>query len=164
MGSQGHKIPIVNSYGAMCFAPAGHTRNIDALTQYFPTGEVWAINADIMRQGGSGPQLYLAISAEDAFIDTLEKGLEYMRKVAGIALPIKVIAGVTGMKGRTVGISGAVIGTYGKMMSDHVEHTMILKDDSHDAQDEYLFQLFEKIFNQSGHERPRNLNRRLVKP
>ena len=43
MGSPGPIIPIANKYGAMCFAPAGNTRNVDALTQYFHTGEVWAL-------------------------------------------------------------------------------------------------------------------------
>ena len=143
----------------MCFTVTGAANDIDALTQYFPSGEVWAINADVMRQGKNGsPPLYLVLPAEDAFWHTLEKGLDYMHNVAGVSFPIKVIAGVTGLKGRTLGVSGAVIGTYGKMMSDHVEHTMVLRDDSHDAQDEYLFQLFEKIFDQSGHERPRQLN------
>ncbi|MBR0902696.1 hypothetical protein [Bradyrhizobium liaoningense] len=164
MGNSEGAIPIPNHHGAMCFTVTGAANDIDALTQYFPSGEVWAINADVMRQGKNGsPPLYLVLPAEDAFWHTLEKGLDYMRNVAGVSLPIKVIAGVTGLKGRTLGVSGAVIGTYGKMMFDHVEHTMVLRDDSHDAQDEYLFQLFEKIFDQSGHERPRQLNAYLNK-
>ncbi|MCC8954398.1 hypothetical protein H8B02_13345 [Bradyrhizobium sp. Pear77] len=159
MGSPGPNIPITNQYGAMCFAPAGDTRNVDALTQYFHSGEVWSINADLMRQGINGQsRVYLVQPVEDAFIATLENGLEYMREFAGIQLPIKVVAGVAGMKGRTLGVSGAVIGAYGKMTKDHVEHTMILKDDSHDAQDIYLLQLFNKIFDQSGYARPHNLN------
>jgi hypothetical protein len=164
MGSPGPNIPILNKYGAMCFSPAGATKNVEALTQYFPNGEVWGMNADIMRQGGRWEvKTYLVLPAEDAFTHTLENGLRYMKEVAGVQLPVKVTAGVTGMKGRTVGVTNAVLGAYGKMMTDQVEHTMILKDDTHDAQDRYLFQLFEKIFDQSGHDRPKNLNAFLVK-
>jgi hypothetical protein len=164
MGSAGPKIPIVNSYGAMCFAPAGNTNDIDVLTQYFPNGEVWALNADIMRQGERGnEQWYIVLAAEDAFIETLKNGLDYLKNVARAELPIKVIAGVVGMKGRTVAVTGGVMGAYGKMMNNEAEHTMVFHDDSLDAQDQYLFQLFEKIFDQSGHPRPKHLNAFLKK-
>lgn len=119
MGSQPGTIPITNQYGAMCFSPAGATNKVDALTQYFPNGEVWAINADIMRQGNrANEKCYLVTSAEQAFMHTLNGGLHYLKNVAGANMPIKVVAGVIGMKGRVLAIASAVIGAYGKMMAD----------------------------------------------
>lgn len=159
MGNPGGVIPIVNQYGTMCFSPAGATNNIEALTQYFPNGEVWAINADVMRQGNRGnDKWYLVTAAEQAFMNALNAGIHYLTNVAMAEMPIKVIAGVVGMKGRTIAVNNAVVGTYGKMMTDSVELTMILRDGSREAQDQYLLQLYEKIFDQSGHARPQGLN------
>jgi hypothetical protein len=159
MGSQAGTIPIVNQHGVMCFSPAGNTNNVDALTQYFPKGEVWAINADIMRQGNRGQDSwYIVLSAEKAFMDTLNAGLHYLKNVAGAEMPIKVIAGVTGMRGRTLAVNNAVLGSFGKMMSDFIELPLILRDDSRQTQDKFLLQLFEKIFDQSGHVRPKGLH------
>jgi hypothetical protein len=73
-------------------------------------------------------------------------------------LPVKVTAGVLGMHRRQLVIQGEVIGRRGRMMTNEVHHTMLLQDGSHEAQDKYLLQLFEKIFDQSGNRRPRGLN------
>jgi hypothetical protein len=84
MGEHGGVIPIRNQYGATCFSPAGGTNNVNALTQYFPNGEVWAINADIMRQGERGQERwYVLTSAEHAFMQTLNNGMKYLKTVAG---------------------------------------------------------------------------------
>jgi hypothetical protein len=74
MGAATPFVPIVNDFGAMCFSPAGNSKNVTALTQYFPNGEVWAINSDILRQGvrGATDRWYLLVSAEDAFLNTLD--------------------------------------------------------------------------------------------
>jgi hypothetical protein len=159
MGNPAGTIPITNQYGVMCFSPAGATNNVDALTQYFPRGEVWAINADIMRQGNRGnDSWYLVTAAEQAFMNALNAGLHYLKKVASADMPIKLIAGVTGMKGRVLAVNGVVVGAYGKMMSDAVDLPMILRDGSRETQDKYLLQLYEKIFDQSGHARPQGLH------
>jgi hypothetical protein len=159
MGNQAGVIPIVNQYGAMCFSPAGATNNVDALTQYFPNGEVWAINADIMRQGDrANERWYVLTSAEQAFLNALNCGCHYLKNVANAEWPIKVVAGVVGMKGRVLAITGTTLGGYGKMMNDAVDLTMILRDDSKATQDKFLLQLFEKIFDQSGHARPKGLH------
>jgi hypothetical protein len=159
MGSQDPTIPIQNDYGVMCFSPAGNTRNVDALTQYFPNGEIWGINADIMRQGVRGQERWYILSpAENAFVETLEHGLDYLRNVAGAEMPIKVVAGVVGMKGRRMVVSGTVVGTHGRMMTNEVDQTMLPQDDSLGAQDKYLLRLFETIFDQSVASRPKGLN------
>jgi hypothetical protein len=160
MGAATPFVPIVNDFGAMCFSPAGNSKNVTALTQYFANGEVWAINSDILRQGvrGATDKWYLLVSAEDAFLNTLENGLHYLTEVAGAELPVKVTAGVLGMHRRHLVIVGEVIGRRGRMMTNEVHHTMLLQDGSQEAQDKYLLQLFEKIFDQSGNRRPRGLN------
>lgn len=114
------------------------------------------INSDILRQGvrGATDKWYLLVPAEDAFLNTLENGLRYLTEVAGAELPVKVTAGVLGMPRRQLVIVGEVIGRRGRMMTNEVHHTMLLQDGSQEAQDKYLQQLFEKIFDQSGNRRP----------
>ncbi|MHB8267814.1 hypothetical protein [Bradyrhizobium sp.] len=159
MGSAAGQISISNQYGAMCFSPAGNTNNVDTLTQYFPNGEVWAIDAHIMRSGERGDEnWYVCTQAEDAFVATLENGLNYLRKVAGAELPIKVVSGVVGIRGRRLVIPGRALHLHGRMMTNEVEIARVLHDDSIDAQDKYLIQLFERIFDQSGAPRPKGLN------
>jgi hypothetical protein len=97
------------------------------------------------------------ISRFAAFMQALNNGLLYLKSVAGAEMPTKVVAGVVGMNGRIVAVNGALLGGYGKMMTDAVEHTMVLRDDSIEAQDKCLLQLYEKIFDQSSHERPKGI-------
>jgi hypothetical protein len=48
-----------NDYGVIVINPAGNTANIDSLTQYFRNGEIWGINADVLRQGERGQERWL---------------------------------------------------------------------------------------------------------
>jgi hypothetical protein len=156
MGTPELTIPIPNEHGAMCFAPMNGTKDIDAMTQYFANGEVWAINGDIMRHGErTDDHWYLLNQAEEAFMKTLERGLRYMKEIAGVELPIKVIAGVVGLKGRRVVVSGTGLGVHGHMMTNEVHLERVFHEDSIEAQDKFLLQLFNKIFDQSGAPRPR---------
>jgi hypothetical protein len=102
--------------------------------EHFPNGEVWAINSDILRQGvrGATDRWYLLVSAEDAFLNTLENGLRYLAEVAEAELPVKVTAGVLGMHRRQLVIQGEVIGRRGRMMTNEVHRTMLLQDGSHE--------------------------------
>ncbi|MEW6506014.1 MAG: hypothetical protein AB1457_18845, partial [Chloroflexota bacterium] len=40
-----------NKYGVVLGMPAGNTPKLDTVLQYFRTGEIWGINADVLRQG-----------------------------------------------------------------------------------------------------------------
>jgi hypothetical protein len=44
----------------MCEA-AGHTNIVDNVAQHFHNGEIWGLNADILRHGESGQYQYLLI-------------------------------------------------------------------------------------------------------
>jgi hypothetical protein len=147
-----------NEWGVAAFEPAGNTGNIDSILQYFSNGEIWGINADIMRQGNRGDESwYLATMSEHAFAETLFHALDFIKNTSKVELPIRVVAGVVGFKGRRLVVPGTTIGSYGRMMTDGVEYEAILHDDSLDAQDKLLLALFEKIFDQSGQPRPEKL-------
>ncbi len=48
-----------NDHGVIVLNPAGNTVNIDSLTQYFRNGEIWGVNADVLRQGERGQERWL---------------------------------------------------------------------------------------------------------
>ncbi len=149
---------MANEFGVATFEPAGDTDKLDAILQYFPTGEVWGVNADMMRQGVQGAyRWYLTESCEKAFPETLFYVLEFMTTVTNVKFPIRVIAGVTGLKGRTLIISGQPTGAYGRFWTDDVRHEATLPDASLKSQDAFLLKLFEKIFDQVGTPRPQGL-------
>lgn len=138
MGSSAGQISVPNQYGAACFATAGATNDLDSITQYFPNGEVWAIDASTMRHGERGnDNWYVLTQAEDLFLNTLENGLAYLNQV-GAEFPIKVSAGVVGFKGRRLVVTGHTIGRYGKMMTERADLTRVLKDDSTETRDDFL--------------------------
>ena len=43
-------------------------------------------------------------------MQTLNNGIKYLKSFAGAELPIKVVAGVAGMKCRTLAVTGGVLG------------------------------------------------------
>ncbi len=100
---------------------------------------------------------YLTESCEKAFPETLFYVLEFMTTVTNVKFPIRVIAGVTGLKGRTLIISGQPTGAYGRFWTDDVRHEATLPDASLKSQDAFLLKLFEKIFDQVGTPRPQGL-------
>lgn len=147
-----------NELGFATFEPAGNTQNLDAILQYFPTGEVWGVNADVMRQGENGQyRWYLTEACERVFAETLFHVLEFMTSVVDVKFPVRVIAGVTGLKDRTLVVSGEPANRHGRFWTNEVKHEATLPDASLKSQDIFLLKLFEKIFEQTGAPRPQGL-------
>src|SRR5262249_1563427 len=60
---------VENKHGVMVASPAGNTSNLDDVLQYFRTGEIWAINAGILREGERGRTQYVFTAPiENTFI------------------------------------------------------------------------------------------------
>jgi hypothetical protein len=82
-------------------SPAGATFNLDSLSQYFRNGEIWGVNAEILRDGDRGTQKWVSsLSLENVFTKTLRQYVEFTQQVSKVALPLKIIAGIEGVKGR----------------------------------------------------------------
>jgi hypothetical protein len=76
-------------------SPAGNTYRIDDLIQYFRTGEVWCINADLLREGEKGRyQLVLTYHIEETLIATLRSIMRFYQEVTKIAPPFRVDVGL----------------------------------------------------------------------
>lgn len=147
-----------NAYGVAFFRPAGNTENIDNISQYTRDGEIWGVNADILRQGERGSSLYLyTFPMEDLFTQALRQYVEFAASVSKIDLPIQVEAGVEGIKGCEVAHNGAALGRRGIMHLDRVTHRGLLRSYAQSEQDAFLLEFFRKVNSNSGIARPAGL-------
>jgi hypothetical protein len=149
-----------NAYGVAFLEQAGATWNIDNLSQYFRSGEVWGINADILRQGErpDGPWV-LSLPLENLFITSLGLYLDFMAQIAKIGPPYKVEAGIEGIKGWKLVHNGVPVGAggHGTMYENRVVHQAVLNATDPTTQHGFLMAFFEKLNANTGHPRPKGL-------
>jgi hypothetical protein len=151
-----------NDYGVVIISPAGDTPNIDSLTQYLRNGEIWGINADILRQGERGQdQWLLSRSVEHNTAESLNLYFEFLRDVSKIEPPYTVEAGLHGVRGRSLVNTGMVMTNtsvrQAKVFEDHFEIRRVLHKTDLATQDKFLLEFFELMHGQTGHPRPANL-------
>jgi hypothetical protein len=151
---------LENAYGVAMLSPAGATWNVDSLSQYFQTGEIWGINADILRQGTrpDGPWFY-SLPIENLFISALDLYLQFMAGVSQFSPPFRVEAGVVGIKRWKLAHNGMALGSagHGTMYEDEVVHGAILNKVDKPTQLEFLMVFFEKFNRNTGYARPKGL-------
>jgi hypothetical protein len=147
-----------NAYGTCFFSPAGATNNIDSISQYTRDGEIWGINADILKQGEHGTTSVLpTLPTENLFITCLDLYMEFMQLIAKVPLPIQVEAGMEGVKGRMVAHNGMTMGQNGVMHHDRVKHRGTLRTFEKAEQRAFLLEFFKKMNANSGVPRPPGL-------
>lgn len=148
-----------NDDGAAMCSLGDDRRHVDNIAQYFTNGEIWGINANIVRLGRRGKNKYLIMpEVEDVFRKQLPRFIECMLKEGRVNLPIKVIGGVAGVKSQMLAWKGVSESGYSKMIRDNVEYERNLNSSNQQAIDEYLLGLFEAIFEASGKPRPEKFN------
>lgn len=156
----GNLFILRNDDGAAMCALSDNKGEVDNIAQYFNNGEIWGLNADIVRLGRRGNNKYLIMThVEDVFRKKLPTFLAAMLKDAGSKLPITVIGGVVGVKGQMLAWNGVGENGYSKMIRNDVVFERNLNSADRAATDEYLLGLFEAIFEASGKPRPTNFNR-----
>jgi hypothetical protein len=145
-----------NDYGVAVLNPAaGSTTNIDGLTQYFRTGEIWGINAEVLRQVEREKWLP-SYSVEKITAESLNFYFEFLGDVSKIEPPYTVEAGMHGVKGRNVVNSGSIVGNT-KVYEDSFELRHVLHSTDLANQDKFLLEFFELIHGQTGYRRPPKL-------
>lgn len=147
-----------NAYGVAFFIPADDKGNIDAISQYSRDGEIWGMNAKILREGRIEESwIVSSLLMENLFITNLELYVNFMRMVSGVSLPIQVEAGIEGIKGRVIVHNGHVFNGAGVMHKDNITHRAYLKSFETVDQREFLLELFTKVNNNTGVPRPAGL-------
>jgi hypothetical protein len=144
-----------NGYGAAYFSAAGNTNNIDNITQHTRDGEIWGVNADILRQGERGEYQYVfSLPMENLFITSLTLYVDFLQRVSNVPAPVQIEAGIEGIKGRTMAHNGSVLGTGGVMHRDSVTHSDVLRSFDKAEQDRALLDFFRKVYANTGVPRP----------
>jgi hypothetical protein len=69
-----------------------------------------------------------------------------------------LLIGVVGIKGRLIAWNGGPGNGYSKMIKASVEHERNVNQVDQPTLDQFLLELFEKIFEASGKARPKNFN------
>jgi hypothetical protein len=92
-----------NEWGAAMSEAAGHTNNLDNIALHFHNGEIWGVNADILRHGEHGEYQWLLIDeVEKLYRTTVPRFIDCATREYGVELPIKLVAGAVGVKGRRI--------------------------------------------------------------
>jgi hypothetical protein len=139
------------------FSPAGNTASIGCLTQYFRNGEIWGINADVLREGERGTErLLFSLQVERNIIESLNLYFEFLRDASGAEPPYTVEAGLHGVKARNLVNAGSTVGN-AKIFEDSFELRRVLRDSDRATQDKFLLEFFELMHGQTGHPRPHKL-------
>jgi hypothetical protein len=156
---QGLEAVRTNRYGACFFTQAGATTNIEAIAQYTRDGEIWGINADYLRQGESRvPHWVMTLPIENLLLGELDAFMKFMRDVAKVPPPINVEAGIEGIAGWQIAHNGYAINRSSPIMhKDFVVHAGTLRSFDKAEQDAFLMQFFNKMNENSGVPRPKDL-------
>jgi len=147
-----------NKYGVLHGMPAGNTNNFDSVIQYFRTGEIWGINADILRQGERGLHKYVFTGPlENTLIQGLQRALQFHQDVTHIQPPFYVEVGIVGVAGWQLAHTGYVIERAPVLASDEIIHSAVLNNADDPTQQSFLLEFFEKLNLDSGVPRPKGL-------
>jgi hypothetical protein len=157
-GLPGGCFVLANKYGAIVASPAGNTNKLDDVFQYFRTGEIWGINADIIREGERGENKYVYTEpVENTLIAGLRSALKFHNEVSGVKPPFCVEVGLVGAAGRKLAHSGMILSKAPILASDTITHDAVLNKVDEQTQRSFLMEFFEKLNKDSGVARPKGL-------
>jgi hypothetical protein len=133
--------------------------SVESIAQYFCTGEIWGINTMILRYGEHPSRNYIDIAkVEELFQKKLPQYLKAITEDGEVSLPITVVGGLAGVKGRAILFGGVPVSGYSQMIRNDVVHERTLRSIDQATIDEYLLGLFNAIFDASGKARPDRFN------
>jgi hypothetical protein len=131
--------------------------SIDHMTQYFRNGEIWGINADVIRQGERTDENWVPARAiEDTMITSLTVYCEYLALHSKVPPPITVEAGIVGVRNRRL-VYETTLAQLSKMYEDEVIYRATLPDFDPATLDAFLREFLRRVHDNSGVPRPSNL-------
>jgi hypothetical protein len=147
-----------NAYGYGMSDVNGPNGTIDFMTQHFRNGEIWGINGEVIRRGNRNDENWLeAMLVEDMLLVCLELYGEFATIHSKINFPVKVEAGLIGVKGRRLVYQGGVLSGLGTMDQPNVIYTATMKELGRPQVMEFVRNFAIKMHNNSGVPRPAGL-------
>ena len=143
-----------NEFGAVVFdAQAIGQTNASEIAQVFENGEIWGIDAAIFEPDQNGQRGIPSIGIEEQFEQALAAFLTFARDHAGLSVPLRLIAGIDGVKGYSIFVRR---GLAGNVVKDHIVHeTLIVTYD--EPPHHCLLPFFKLIWEFAGLDRPDDL-------
>jgi hypothetical protein len=162
----GNALTSINQYGAIAYEPGrmppGANAHIKASTQLFPTGEMWAINGELISRDERrpvGPKLPPLVF-EKAYYDALRAILNFATKSLDLTPPWQIECGIVGIKGLNIIMSDPAGGwiPWGPVRAlDRIVHRAVLNSTGDDLLNELLLKFFADVFDATSYARPDQL-------
>jgi hypothetical protein len=131
---------------------------IDFMTQHFRNREIWGINGECIRRGNRTDENWVeAMLVEDLLLVCLELYGEFATIYSKIKFPVKVEAGLVGVKGRRLVYHGGVLSGLGTMDKPNVIYSATIKELGRLQVMEFVKNFAIKMHNNSGVPRPAGL-------
>lgn len=151
-----------NKYGA--FSYSHHEYQVVGLTQLFLNNEIWGIDAysidkkHCMEFAEVEFGYFPSVLLENAFINTLSNYLTFYKNALNISLPVKFIAGATGVEGyRMTPPTNMHFSGYSKFAGRSYMENIIHEGEINDYESSpsrILRPFFNKVWNECGLDRP----------
>src|SRR5271170_2649261 len=139
-----------NAYGWAMSDYDVEKASIECMTQYIRNGEIWGINAEIIKRGDRKDELWLeAMPVENLLLTAVSIYAEFMRMHSKVPPPVRAEAGLVGVKGRRLVYSGGIYETLGTMYED-VEYYALLPDLTEKTIDDFAKNFAMEMHNASG--------------
>jgi hypothetical protein len=147
-----------NAYGVVYATPrGGDPQQLDAVKQYFRTGEIWAINSQIMRTSYEGKKYLLTRGLEDIIVIGLRNAFRFHREISHIEPPFFVELGIVGIADHAIAHDGYGMNRQPRFANDAVLHEAVVYTTTDPVVAELALTFFEKVNDDTGVPRPQGL-------
>ncbi|WP_298257223.1 hypothetical protein [Bradyrhizobium sp.] len=154
-----------NAYGVALLCQAGIAQEVGSISQYVRDGEIWGVNADVLREGERYGELFLySYPFENNFVQQLAQYIRFLSEVSHVPPPVVVEAGVEGVTGGRIAhvghaltIGPSLCGAGDPMHRDRVVHRETLRRVDEADQQDFLLEFFRKVNTNAGVPRPDGL-------
>lgn len=148
-----------NQFGALAFDANWQTGEVLCGAQLFLSRELWAFDAVMCGPNERKTHGIPWLAAEQAYADRLPKYVRFAAEQLAVPFPIRVIAGVVGVRGYTLHFRSNLYGwdDPARMLDDEVEWSGTLASMDAKEIDRVLLAVFEQFFDCAGQTRPDRL-------
>ncbi len=152
-------LTTLNEYGAIVYEPTTHNSEFNemrALTQVFQTGEIWGVNAHLLRDRGDFPDALLlpALVFEKTCFDTLHRYINFARDKLGLEPPFEFEGALQGVKGANLWFQYQNVGP---IHQESITYRTVLKTTDDNAINAALLGFFQEVYDQTPYARPSDL-------
>ncbi len=149
-----------NVHGAICFEPDGPQEgNLRASTQVFPSGELWGNAPWLLQRHRTYGEVISGQVLEACYRQLLPHYVRFLQQQLGMEPPFNIIAGAVGVQSFKLGVYGTgwpEDDLFGPIQDNEIRFEQVLNDASDVAINTCLLAFFDRVFEHTGHLRPKD--------